>query len=449
MLVTRCPACLKAFKVVKDQLKLSQGWVRCGHCGEVFHAATHFVQRAPTQTPQVAAEVQRPAAVTAPPSVAAESIETSQAAKSYDTPASNMPSLDIDKPDNELHSLEYSRHSSTPPSAEQNTSPAAIPLSDFDADEVSPQTLLPDDGVSESRIAQGEEWDSVWPLPTAASATAPGADASAEAGPTTQEQFSEASRQTFTDSELRDASRIMTRSASDLHDDTDSPSAVDVARVSALIDTSDPADVDRKRKRRKKSAKTQVADGRSSTAAAAPGFVKAADRAARWRSTPARAVLSLVLVAALMGALLQAAFYFRESLVLRWPESKGYLAKLCEHAGCKLEPVQRIEALAIESSSLVKQGDDLYELNILLRNQLPLANRLPHVELTLQDLASMPVTRKVIEPKTYALAPRDSDTGIAARGEYRATLRISTQGAPVLGFKLDLFFPDQAASSPP
>jgi predicted Zn finger-like uncharacterized protein len=449
MLVTRCPACLKAFKVVKDQLKLSQGWVRCGHCGEVFHAATHFVQRAPTQTPQVAAEVQRPAAVTAPPSAPAESIESVQSSKGHNTPASNIPSLDIDKPDNELHSLEYSRHSLPPPPAEQTTGPAEIPLSNFDDVDVSPQTLLPDDSVSESRIAQGEEWDSVWPLPAAASAAAPGDDASALAGPTTQEQFSEASRQTFTDSELRDASRIMTRSASDLQDDSDSPSAVDVARMSALIDTSDPAEDSRKRKRRKKARRPQAASSTSWAVQAAPGFVRAADRAARWRSTPVRAALLLVLVAAVVTALLQAAFYFRESLVLRWPESKQYLVMLCEHAGCQLEPVQRIEAVAIESSSLVKQSDDLYELNILLRNQLSLANRLPHIELTLQDLASMPVTRKVIEPTAYALAPRDLNVGIAARGEYRATLRISTQGAPVLGFKLDLFFPDQTASTSP
>ena len=33
------------FKVVADQLKVSQGWVRCGHCAEVFDAATHLLQR--------------------------------------------------------------------------------------------------------------------------------------------------------------------------------------------------------------------------------------------------------------------------------------------------------------------------------------------------------------------------------------------------------------------
>jgi predicted Zn finger-like uncharacterized protein len=46
-LITRCPACGTMFKVVADQLKVSQGWVRCGHCAEVFDAATHLLPREP------------------------------------------------------------------------------------------------------------------------------------------------------------------------------------------------------------------------------------------------------------------------------------------------------------------------------------------------------------------------------------------------------------------
>lgn len=40
-LKTRCPACDTVFKIVPDQLKVSQGWVRCGRCAEVFDAAAH------------------------------------------------------------------------------------------------------------------------------------------------------------------------------------------------------------------------------------------------------------------------------------------------------------------------------------------------------------------------------------------------------------------------
>lgn len=37
-LATRCPACNTTFRVVQDQLKVSEGWVRCGHCDEAFNA---------------------------------------------------------------------------------------------------------------------------------------------------------------------------------------------------------------------------------------------------------------------------------------------------------------------------------------------------------------------------------------------------------------------------
>jgi predicted Zn finger-like uncharacterized protein len=37
-LATSCPSCGTVFRVVQDQLKVSEGWVRCGHCQEVFNA---------------------------------------------------------------------------------------------------------------------------------------------------------------------------------------------------------------------------------------------------------------------------------------------------------------------------------------------------------------------------------------------------------------------------
>lgn len=44
--IARCPACKTMFKVVADQLKIAQGWVRCGQCGEVFDASVPFVSDA-------------------------------------------------------------------------------------------------------------------------------------------------------------------------------------------------------------------------------------------------------------------------------------------------------------------------------------------------------------------------------------------------------------------
>ena len=42
-LITRCPACETMFKVVPDQLRISDGWVRCGQCGEIFDASQHLL----------------------------------------------------------------------------------------------------------------------------------------------------------------------------------------------------------------------------------------------------------------------------------------------------------------------------------------------------------------------------------------------------------------------
>jgi predicted Zn finger-like uncharacterized protein len=74
-LITRCPACGTMFKVVPDQLRISEGWVRCGHCAEIFDAtaslqgpeATALPVQAPAAPPvQAAVPFPVQAAVTEP-----------------------------------------------------------------------------------------------------------------------------------------------------------------------------------------------------------------------------------------------------------------------------------------------------------------------------------------------------------------------------------------------
>ena len=63
-LITSCPACGTMFRVVPDQLKISEGWVRCGHCAEVFDATAHLTQGTPP--PAEAVPVEAPAPVVFP-----------------------------------------------------------------------------------------------------------------------------------------------------------------------------------------------------------------------------------------------------------------------------------------------------------------------------------------------------------------------------------------------
>jgi predicted Zn finger-like uncharacterized protein len=80
-LITRCPACGTLFKVVPDQLRISEGWVRCGHCAEVFDATLHL--QADSAEPEPAGRVAaRPAE---PADVAAEALEPEPFASSLNT----------------------------------------------------------------------------------------------------------------------------------------------------------------------------------------------------------------------------------------------------------------------------------------------------------------------------------------------------------------------------
>ena len=63
-LATRCPACGTTFRVVQDQLKVSEGWVRCGRCNEVFNAIEGLfdLDRDGAPAPAASATKDRPAA---------------------------------------------------------------------------------------------------------------------------------------------------------------------------------------------------------------------------------------------------------------------------------------------------------------------------------------------------------------------------------------------------
>ncbi|KQW40186.1 zinc-ribbon and DUF3426 domain-containing protein [Rhizobacter sp. Root404] len=65
-LATRCTACGTVFRVVQDQLKVSEGWVRCGRCSEVFNALEglfDLTRETPLEAPiDLPPQVPRPAA---------------------------------------------------------------------------------------------------------------------------------------------------------------------------------------------------------------------------------------------------------------------------------------------------------------------------------------------------------------------------------------------------
>lgn len=107
-LATRCPRCHTAFRVVPDQLRVSEGWVRCGQCSEVFDASASLLEIDVSSTPDVGTSAQ-------PSDSAPSGIRTGES-------AAEQPSTDLSLPLAETASTGDQSTISTPP-----TEPVPVP----------------------------------------------------------------------------------------------------------------------------------------------------------------------------------------------------------------------------------------------------------------------------------------------------------------------------------
>ena len=51
-IVTQCPQCATQFRATPQQLRASEGWVRCGQCDQVFDASAHAVNQRAMPPPE-------------------------------------------------------------------------------------------------------------------------------------------------------------------------------------------------------------------------------------------------------------------------------------------------------------------------------------------------------------------------------------------------------------
>ena len=334
-LATRCDACGTVFRVVQDQLKVSEGWVRCGRCGDVFNALEGLFdmerESAPAWTPS-----QRGALELLPASADEHAAQTA------------------------VHAV-----------------PAANDNSGFDLE---PQGIAENDSAEDTAI------------------------------------------DTRADSQIE--SRAPER---DDFDDIDSLDANDDDAVAR--GESSPFD--------SRSVDDDSAEAESPVATAA--FLRQAESAARWRRPRVRA--GLALAAGLLGVLLagQAALWQRDALAARWPQAMPLLAALCQSAACRIEPLRRLDGLAVDSSGLTQlDSASLYRLQVALRNRDSQPLLTPALDLTLTDSRGEVLARKVLEP-------RDFGTGVpvtlAAGAELAIQVVLDSGERRISGYSIEIFYP--------
>ena len=154
-LITRCTACETLFRVVPDQLRVSDGWVRCGQCGEVFDGAANLV------------EGTLPASLVATEVARAEALSGTSNAAPPDTPNTAPPEASVGRSVDAVAEPDPAPISANDAASERSADPEPAPVPD-------PAVALAD---SESRAAAGTPLQAArvapWPDDAITTAQAP------------------------------------------------------------------------------------------------------------------------------------------------------------------------------------------------------------------------------------------------------------------------------------
>lgn len=379
------------FRVVADQLKISEGWVRCGHCADVFDATLYLeawggakpaapASAAPLSTPAVAAPAPTPAP--APSPVAS-------------------PSTDVDLVADLMAEM-----------AERDNDMAARPLDDAMA---LGMRQAPDAEPEPSTSVHEADIDTLPPPLDEPEASEKPAQV-AEPEPDFQAEL------------LRFAGAQGRAVEADSSPAADTPVAQPATSVEASVPEVQPA------------VSAAAAATPEADALPEPGFVRQARRRAFWQSTSVRVGLhGLVLV---LGALLalQWAVQERDWLAARQPALKPWLVRLCEPLQCQVRPLRRIESVVIDSSELVRRLGNFHSFDFVLKNTADVSLAMPALELTLTDATDTAIARRVFLPAEWPSAPSE----LAAGGTVAVSLRLvlAADGAtPMTGYRALVFYP--------
>lgn len=351
-LITRCPACETLFKVVPDQLRISEGWVRCGQCDDIFDASLHLLPDSSTEWE---------------PAAACEALLAQSDAN--DTPISPFPS-----DDSELNSTPMGDLAALAEDQDQGSAPELVAptgsenVAELDSPELIPDEISPvDEAISLSMELLDAQTLVLQSVPATAITAVPPADVA--------------------------------------QPDLDEPEVEPPAEFSAV------------------------------------SFMRDKSRSSVWRKPLVRVTLGLFSLVLLLGLSGQIIFHERDRIVALEPGLKPWLLTFCRSLSCSLSPLQRIESIAIDSSSFIKMNSDFYRLNLTVKNSAAIALAVPAIELTLTDSLDQPVVRRVFLPTELG---GNSDT-LAAGAEWSASrvLAVRTAGPAdrVAGYRLLAFYP--------
>ena len=173
---------------------------------------------------------------------------------------------------------------------------------------------------------------------------------------------------------------------------------------------------------------------------AEPEFIQQARRRAYWQTPGMRALLAsaVLLLASLLVA--QWALFERNRLVAWKPGLQPTFQALCGALGCRLAPVQRIDAIVIDSTALVRRLGNFYSFDLVLKNTAPISVATPALELSLTDAGDNVISRRVFLPKDLPAVPELLAAGSSLSVSLRLSIAVG-DSLPMAGYRALVFYP--------
>jgi predicted Zn finger-like uncharacterized protein len=460
-LVTRCPACSTAFKVVRDQLRISEGWVRCGRCSQVFDA-TLDLRDSEDGEPKA---TDAPAGPASPPAPEASAAAHGSAASDPDEEVGTAPSLDEDdfvEPDDP--SLADAPATAWPARELLDLGHGALPArapSELGGTEVA-DSLLGNSTLEFPVPTAATGWskplpvdlpvivaDEPWPL-GAAHRSSGNAAASGESMPSPVDeavnaQLQKALRRARIQALRESRARARAEANGEAHATTAAAPAGDAeAPAAPSAPATDPVASLHEAATLRQASEEPPAPEAAAPPPALPSFLDVGQAPAEAKkSPPHRAAWLTFAVLATLVLVLQVLRHERDALAATQPGMRSVLAALCQLSGCELSPARRIDAIRIDGSSFTPEREGGgYRLLFSLRNASPTALAMPAIELSLLDGNERPVVRRVFQPAEFG-APGV----LGPRAEHAATLALALKlpesggVPPVVGYSLLAFYP--------
>lgn len=424
--ITRCPHCATAFKVVADQLRISDGWVRCGQCKEVFDASEHLLISEPEQLlPELPLKdlsaAHTPAGVhvwgsareAAPVQEASESPANFEAQPSaaglQESAARAQPAPAADHDTQEAHAPD----AASVPAAAAELVPLSSLLKHESFDRLQTDFAAPAQEFKDYELPGTPDSDSIGSQDDAYEAEGEPEHASDEPMPAPGEPAVVAD----VDDELVEQAELQALAPVQ----AEPP----LAEEAALMPVQTLAD---------------AAQAEAAAASDAPAFVLAARRKVFWGRPGVRGALAAMALVFALALALQMLLQERDLIAARYPALHGLLTQLCQPLQCSIQAPRRIDAVAIGSSSFVKAPHDgaSYELQVGIKNNAAFTVAMPALELTLTDAQDQTLMRRVLL-RNELMAPDELAPG--AVWSTAVPMQVMQGATLVTGYRLLAFYP--------